>query len=125
MKIVTGVTQPHPRYCCVGSEAQSDSYHYVLLAHYVVEHCCVGSEVHVLLVSLAHWLILFVYRWLASLLAHEKWSIISISIHLLVVCVTPKCCISKPADVAGCGRRPLARWLVSLYDIASRGNPAV
>ena len=122
VKIVTGVPQLLPRYWCVGSEDRLDNYHYVLLAHYVVERCCVGSEVHVLVVSLAHWLIVFVYRWLIGSLAHEKQSIISVSVHLLVVCVTRRGYLSSQLMwpyVAGCGQRPLAHWLVSQYDIGS------
>ena len=57
--------------------------------------------------------------------SQQKVAIKDVSLHLLVVCVTPNCCLSKPADVAACGRRPLARWLVPpwrQYDIGSPMN---
>ena len=86
-------------------------------------HCIYVSLTHLYL--LYRWLIRSSYLCIVGSLAHEKHSIISVNIHLLVVCVTHNGYLSSQLMwpcVAGCGRRPLACWRVSQYDIGSRVN---
>ena len=72
---------------------------------------------HRIYVSLAHLYLL--YRWLigssylcmVGSLAHEKQSKISVNIHLLAVCVTPRGCLSSqlvwPAAIGLLAREPI------------------